>query len=171
MRPTFWQRLDAFARNLTPVALTLLLVILNVVPTHVPGIARGVPLLPLIAVFHWSIHRPHLMPALAVFLIGLFQDGLSGAPFGLHALIFLAVQGVVLFQHKFFMGKSFFVHWLGFGLVGAGAAMLSWLLLSAFYVTLFAADAIAFQYVLTVATFPLLVFFFSRWQQAFLKLD
>ena len=58
-----------------------------------------------------------------------------------------------------------------FGLVGAGAAMLSWLLLSAFYVTLFAADAIAFQYVLTVATFPLLVFFFSRWQQAFLKLD
>lgn len=171
MRPTFWQRLDAFARNLTPVALTLVLVILNVVPTHVPGIARVLPVLPLISIFYWSIHRPHLMPAPAVFLIGLFQDGLMGAPMGLHALIFLAVQGVVLFQHKFFMGKSFFVHWLGFGLVGAGAAALSWALLSAFHVTLFAADAIVFQYVMTVAAFPLFAFIFSRWQQAFLKLD
>ena len=121
MRPTFWQRLDSFARELTPVALTLVLVILNVVPTHIPGVARILPALPLIAVFHWSIHRPHLMPAPAVFLIGLFQDGLTGTPMGLHALIFLAVHGVVLFQHRFFMGKSFFVHWLGFGLVGAGA--------------------------------------------------
>ena len=112
MRPTFWQRLDAFARNLTPVALTLVLVILNVVPTHIPGIARVLPVLPLISVFYWSIHRPHLVPAPAVFLIGLFQDGLTGAPMGLHALIFLAVQGVVLFQHKFFMGKS---GWLGPG--------------------------------------------------------
>ena len=51
MRPTFWQRLDAFARNLTPVALTLVLVILNVVPTHIPGIARVLPVLPLISIF------------------------------------------------------------------------------------------------------------------------
>ncbi|MAN81278.1 MAG: rod shape-determining protein MreD, partial [Magnetovibrio sp.] len=60
---------------------------------------------------------------------------------------------------------------LGFGLVGAGAAALSWALLSAFHVTLFAADAIVFQYIMTVAAFPLFAFIFSRWQQAFLKLD
>lgn len=171
MRPTFWQRLDQLARNLTPLALTLMLVILNVVPSHVPGLARVLPILPLIAVFHWSIHRPHLMPAVAVFLIGLAQDGLTGAPMGLHALIFLAVQGVVLFQHKFFTGKSFFVHWLGFALVGAGASTIAWLMLSAYHVTLFSVEAIAFQYVMTVAAFPILGYFFWRWQQAFLKQD
>lgn len=171
MRPSFWQRLDSFARHLTPVALTFVLVILNVVPTHLPGAARVLPVLPLIAVFHWSIHRPSLMPASAVFLIGLFQDGLSGAPLGLHALIFLAVHGIVLFQHRFFMNKSFFVHWLGFALVAAGAAVLAWCLLSAFHMTLFEVEAIAFQYATTLALFPLFALVFARWQQAFLKAD
>lgn len=171
MRRTFWQRVDAFARHLTPVALTLVLVIVNVVPTHLPGAARVLPVLPLISVFHWSIHRPNLMPALAVFLIGLFQDALSGTPLGLNALIFLGVHGVVLFQHRFFMGKSFFIHWLGFGLVGAGAALLSWTVLSAYNVTLLGGESIAFQYVMTVAAFPLGAYLLSRWQQAFLKLD
>ena len=171
MRPTFWQRLDAFARHLTPVALTLLLVVVNVVPTHLPGAGRILPVLPLIAVFYWSIHRPNLMPAVAVFLIGVFQDGLSGTPMGLNALIFLGVHGIVLFQHKFFQGRSFFIHWLGFALVGAGAGVLAWLLLSAYNVTLFSVDAIAFQYATTVAAFPLCAFLLSRWQQAFLKVD
>jgi rod shape-determining protein MreD len=169
MRQTFWQRLDMLARNLMPVTLALLLVIVNVIPTQIPGLARVLPILPLIAIFYWSIHRPHLMPAVAVFLVGIFQDGLSGAPFGLHALIFLAVQGVVLFQHRFFIGKSFFVHWLGFALVSAGSSLLAWLLLSAFHAVFFSASLMALQYVTTLAAFPLLAMLFWHWQQAFLR--
>lgn len=171
MKPTFWQRLDQLARNLTPVALTFALVILNVVPTHVPGIARILPLLPLIAVFHWTLHRPHLMPAYAVFLIGLFQDGLTGTPFGLNALIFLGVNGVVLFQHRFFLNKSFFVHWFGFAIVAAGASVLGWVLVSAFHVTLMPVRSVAYQFLMTLAAFPVLAWVFSRWQQTFLRQD
>ncbi|MEK9671702.1 MAG: rod shape-determining protein MreD [Rhodospirillaceae bacterium] len=171
MRPTFWQRLDNLARNLTPLGLTFLLVILNVVPTHIPGLARVLPILPLISIFYWSIHRPHLMPAVAVFMIGLAQDALTGAPLGLHTLIFLIVQCVLLYQHRFFMGKSFTVHWVGFVLVGGGASALAWVLLSAYHTTIFSGQAILCQFVMTFAAFPLLAFFFSRWQQAFLRQD
>ena len=72
---------------------------------------------PLMAVYHWAIFRPRLLPAYAVFLAGLLQDILSGAPLGVNALVFLVAYGVVLSQKKFFTGKSFLILWLGFALV------------------------------------------------------
>ena len=74
MTPGPWQRMDLLARQLMPSMLTLVLVIINVVPLHIPGFSRVAPLLPLIAVYHWAAFRPRLLPAYAVFLIGLFQD-------------------------------------------------------------------------------------------------
>lgn len=169
MRPTFWHSLDFMARQLTPFALTLILVLLNVVPMHIPGYARVVPILPLMAVYHWSIYRPELMPAYAVFAIGLLQDVLTGTPIGVNALVFLGVYGVVLSQRRFFAGKSFFIMWLGFALVAAGAVLASWLLISIFNMTLVAPKAAIFQYLLTLGCFPFIAWLFLRWQQAFLK--
>ncbi len=169
MRRTFWHRLDLFARQLTPFALTVLLVILNVLPTQLPGLASVLPVLPMISVYHWSIHHPNLMPAYAVFLIGIFHDGLVGTPFGLHALILLAVQGVVLFQHLFFVSKSFLIVWLGFALVAAGAGLLAWIAMSLFHFALLALQPLLYQYLMTLGVFPLLAWAFMRWQQAFLS--
>jgi len=104
MTPGPWQRMDLLARQLMPSMLTLVLVIINVVPLHIPGFSRVAPLLPLIAVYHWAAFRPRLLPAYAVFLIGLFQDILTGAPIGVNAFVFLAVYGAVLSQKRFFIG-------------------------------------------------------------------
>ena len=58
MTPGPWQRMDLLARQLMPSMLTLVLVIINVEPLHIPGFSRGAPLLPLIAVYHWAAFRP-----------------------------------------------------------------------------------------------------------------
>jgi rod shape-determining protein MreD len=171
MKPSFWYRLDQWARRLTPVGLTLLLVVINVIPFQVPGFARVVPLFALIAVHHWATYQPELMPAYAVFFIGVLQDMLSGVPLGLNTVVFLTVYGAVVWQRRFFVGKSFLIAWLGFAVVGAGAMALSWVLMSAFHLTLVDPRALLYQYLLTLGFFPLLAWFFLRWQQVFLKAD
>ena len=88
MRPSFWQRLDRFARDLTPFALTFVLLVINAVPMQIPGFAQVAPLLPMIGIYFWAVYRPDLMPAAAVFLIGILHDFLSGLPVGVSALTF-----------------------------------------------------------------------------------
>jgi len=169
MKPVIWQRLDTLARKMTPFGLTVVLVILSVLPLHVPGLARVMPLLPLMAIYHWAVNRPQLMPAYVVFSIGLLQDILTGVPLGADALVFLGVYGVVIGQRRFLVGKSFAVVWLGFSLVAAGACGANWLLVSIFNVTIVDAEALFFQYLLSLGIFPMLTWFFMRWQRAFLS--
>lgn len=168
MKPVFWSRLDFAARRLTPFGLTVLLVLINVLPIQVPGFSRVMPLLPLMSIFLWSVHQPGLMPAYAVFLIGLLQDILTGAPLGVNALIYLVAYGTVVWRRRFLIGKSFAVIWVGFSLVAAGGMALGWLLVSAFHGVMLAPDALAFQYILSLGVFPLLSWAFMRWQQTFL---
>ncbi len=168
MKPVFWSRLDLAARRLTPFGLTVILVLINMLPTQVPGFARVMPLLPLMSVFVWAVHHPNLMPAYAVFLLGLLQDVLGGAPLGLNALIYLMVYGLVVWQRRFLIGKSFAVNWVGFSLVSAAGLIFGWLLVSAYYGVLLEADSLLFQYLLSLGVFPLLSWAFMRWRQTFL---
>jgi rod shape-determining protein MreD len=171
MKRIVWQRIDVIARKSTPFTITLFLIILSIVPTHLPGFARVAPMLAVMAIYHWTLYRPELLPAVALFFLGLLQDSLSGTPLGVNVLVFLTVYGVVLTQRRFFAGKSFFVTWLGFVLVAAGATLEGWLLVSAFHVTLIETTAVLYCYVLTAGTFPLLAWMLIRWQQAFLRFE
>jgi len=168
MKPALWQRLDIWARGLMPFGLTLVLVLISVLPTHVPGLSRIMPLLGLMAIYHWAVNGPQLMPLYAVFLIGLLQDSLSGGPLGVHIIIYLIVYGGVSAQRRFLVGKSFAVIWLGFALVAAGASIAGWGLVSLYHVSFVDPGAAAVQYLLSLGVFPLLAWVFMRWQQAFL---
>lgn len=169
MRTAFWGKVDAMARRLTPFGLTVILVVIGAVPLHLPGFASVTPLLPMIGIYYWAIYRPDLMPVAAVFFIGLLYDALSGAPMGVNAAIFVIVHGIIDSQRRFFAGKSFMIIWLGFFLVSAGALLVTWLLVSAFYGTLVKSDALMVQYVITLGCFPLLSWALLRWQRAFLR--
>ncbi|MHA1598109.1 MAG: rod shape-determining protein MreD [Alphaproteobacteria bacterium] len=168
MRPQLLNRFDRIARHLTPFGLSLSLVLISILPLHVPGGARIMPLLVLMSLYHWAVHRPHLMPAYAVFFIGLMQDILGGIPLGINALIYLLVYGVVVSQRRFLVAKSFFVIWLGFAVIAAGASVLGWVLISIIHLTPVEPTAMFFQYVMSVGNFPLLAWLFTRWQRAFL---
>ncbi len=169
MRGGLWYRLDLFARNLWPVALTLVLVILSQIPVRLTDSTPVVPALAMIAVYYWTIHRPDLMPVWAVFLIGLFQDLLGGGPMAIGILTLLAVQAMVASQRRFFASASFFVIWLVFLLFAAGAQALLWLLASAYAGLALEPGPVAFQYLLTIAVYPCLAWIFAQAQRVILR--
>ncbi len=166
MKPTLGQQLDIQARRLVPAAVTFALVLLAAAPLHVPGLARIMPLLALIGVYHWTAYRPDLMTAQVVFAIGLFQDIIGGGPLGLHAAIFLLVHGGIVSQARFFVGKGFVVLWFGFALMSAAAAVIAWVVMVLFNTALMDPWALFYQYLLTVGVFPILSRLFLRWHPA-----
>lgn len=163
------QRIDTITRHSLPALIMLFLVVLNMVPLHIPGIARIMPVLPLIAVYHWSVYRPALLPPAVVFCIGLLHDVLSGAPIGVNALVYLTVYGIVESQQRFLVGKSFAVVWLGFGIVSMIATIEAWLLVSILSSAVVEPNAALFQFILNFGCFPLMAWLFLRYQKIFLS--
>ena len=152
----FWVRIDIIARSLIPFLLTLALVLVSQVPLHIPGYVKMMPMLAMISIYYWCIFRPDLMPMTLVFLLGLFQDMLSGAPLGLHSFLFLAGYALVASQRRFFQGTSFGIVWWGFMIVGAFVAFLEWLLSSLIGQTFLSPSPVLFSYLFSMAAFPIL---------------
>lgn len=149
------QRLDTVARNLLPVAVTVAVLLAGVLPLHIAALQSVWPALPVIAVFYWTLYRPDLLPAVAVFFIGLLQDILVGLPIGVSACVLVGVHAAVNTQRRFFAGRSFEVTWLGFALVATAALLFGWLLTSLYYLELIAPEKLAFQVVTTIGFFPI----------------
>lgn len=162
MSSVAWRRFGVRLRLLTPAALTLAAVFISVVPLGVSGLPEVTPFFTLMAVYHWSIYRPELLPAPAVFVLGVVQDGLSGGPLGLFALILVVVYGLVTMQRRTFLGKTFSVEWFGFSLVVLGATLASWLISCIYYATLMDPRPVILQAGLTLAIYPCMVWVIVR---------
>jgi rod shape-determining protein MreD len=164
-----WTRLDSIARSLSPFTLTLLLVMAGMVPLRVPDFAQIVPSMGLIAVYYWVIHRPDLMPAWVVFLLGLLLDLIGGGPLGINVLVLLVVHGAVGAQQRFFASGALMLLWLVFVPVAAGAFFLTWLFNVILIGGMIDPGAAFFQYLATVAFYPCIAWLFAQAQRAFLK--
>lgn len=171
MPSLFMQRLDAWTRASMPMALTLLMVILNVVPLRLPDYAPLAPGFVLMAAFYWTVHRPDLMRPWAIFFVGLLDDVLSGTPLGVNALILLFVHWAIMSQHKAFRGQSFVVVWLGFAMVAFGAKLLLAVLAPVVGYGWLDPLILSVQYVLTVALYPPVAFIMGRAQRALLPVS
>ena len=161
--PTVLQRMDAAARRLVPVGVTLLLMLFAMTPTYIPGLSNVTPMYALMAVYFWSIYRPDLLGYGSTFAIGVLEDLLSGTPLGSGALILLLCQWVVFHQQKFFNNKPFAIIWLAFALVAAGAGLLRWIC-----VGLIAAGGftplgpLLMAYLMTLAMYPIIGWLLAR---------
>jgi rod shape-determining protein MreD len=161
--------MDQGVRHLVPVGLTLFLILLDAVPMHLPEFAMVVPLLPLIGVYYWSIYRPDLMPPAMAFGLGLVNDAIAGTPLGVSPLIYLLAQGMTASQRRFFHGKPFRIAWWGFGLVGTGAFLLQWVLVSLLVGHSLELHSVMFEFLMTMCSYPVLSWFFARAQLALLR--
>jgi rod shape-determining protein MreD len=165
MQPTLLQSIDMAARRALPAALTLLLMLFALTPTHVPGFASVMPMFALMAIYFWAIYRPENLGYGAAFGFGLLQDLLSGGPIGASALVFLLCQFVVLNQQKFFNAKPFVVIWFGFVFVAAGATLLRWLAVGLIAPSGFTPVGPMFaSYLITVALFPVVGWLLAKAQ-------
>jgi rod shape-determining protein MreD len=161
--------MDTWVRHLVPFGISLFLLLLTAVPTHLPGFAGIAPMLPLMGVYYWAIYRPDLLPAWAAFLIGILYDIVGGTPLGVNALVMLLVQGTAASQRKFFLGKSFAVTWWAFGLLTAGAIGASWLLVSMLIGRTIDPLPVMFEYLMTLCFFPFLTWTLAKLQMSLLK--
>ena len=169
MSQIVWTRLDGAARSLAPFAITVLLIMFGMVPLGVPNFAPIMPALGVIAVFFWLVYRPELMPAWAVFLVGLIQDLLGGGALGVGVFVLLVVYAVLVGQRRYLAQANFFLVWLAFLPVAAGAFFLTWLFNSLIADAVLASGPAVSQYLSTVAFYPFIAWIFLQARRAFFK--
>lgn len=169
MKESFWHRLDLIARGLAPLTLTLVLILLTMVPLQIPDFAPVIPSLALIAVYYWAVHRPDLMTIWIIFLIGLFEDLLSGGYVGVGILALLLVHVVVDTQRRIFVRASFQMLWMLFGVVAAITMYLIWLLNCMLHGRFLDVSPMLFQYLTTVAVYPCMAWLFAKAQKLLLR--
>ena len=81
--------------RLLPTATVVLAAVIGLLPLPIPGYAALTPAFALMAVYHWSVYRPDLLPPIGVFAVGFAQDLVTGATVPASALVLLlAVTGV-----------------------------------------------------------------------------
>lgn len=161
-----WHSLDAAARNVTPSLFLLFLLLLGQLPFSLPGDSAVTPYFLLMGVFYWGLHRPDLLPASVVFVIGLLHDALEGEPFGVNAFALIAVYWFVAAQQRNVGERTFITLWLIFALVALSAETLRWLLVSLLTMTPIAPWPVLFEFLTTVALYPILTLAFALAQRA-----
>ncbi len=159
-------RVNSGVARLLPLATTVLAAVISILPVRVPGYAALTPAFTLMAVYHWTIYRPDLLPPIGLFAIGLAQDLLAGAPIGAGALVLLVARAMVLRYRRYFINRSFPFVWSGFTLLGAAAMLGLWGLHCLMQFSLFDLRTTVFRTVLTVAIFPVGSFVLGRSQRA-----
>jgi rod shape-determining protein MreD len=161
-------RLDGWARDLLPALTTVVFLVLSTVRIPMAGFRTVAPAVVLIAVYHWTVHRPLLLPPSVIFAIGFVQDLLSGSPVGTGPLTLLVVYLAVLSQRRFLAGKPFPMVWWGFGLVAAATFLVLWAAVSALSGVLLDPRETAFRCLVTVACYPLFAGLLLGVQRAFM---
>jgi len=159
-------RANSGAARLVPLLTTAAAAIFAILPLRIPGYAALTPAIALMAVYHWTIYRPDLLPPIALFAIGIAEDLLAGSPVGIGALTLLVTYAVVLQFRRHFVGRTFPFVWAGFTLVAGGAMIGLWVLHCLLEFTLMNPRNTVFRMVLTIAVFPAASFLLGRTQRA-----
>lgn len=156
MKQSPWRKVEQAARNLVPLSLTLILLLIGLLPLQIPAYGQVAPALALMGIYYWAVHRPDLMNAPAAFAIGLLNDLVTGGPVGVNSLVMVLVQLVCATQGRFLKAKSFLVTWWGFAMVALPAVIASWLIGSALSGSALPVKTTLFYYLFTVAVFPVI---------------
>ena len=168
-RNSSWYWLDYVARYAAPLLITIGLVLVSQVPLRLPGIAPVTIGFSLIAVFYWALHQHDMLPAVAVFFIGLLQDMLVGTPIGLSAFSLLFAYGIVISQRRFFYRKSFLVVWLGFSITAILFGVLRWGLVSFIEGRVVLLGPTIIEFFLTVTFYPIFGYIFVLVHRSLLR--
>ena len=159
-------RVNSGAARLLPMATTMLAAVIAILPVRLPGYAALTPAFALMAVYHWTIYRPDLLPPVGLFAVGLAQDLLTGAPVGVNALALLLARAAVLRYRRYFINCTFPFVWSGFALLGVAAMLGLWALHCVIQLNLFDLRTPVFRTVLTITIFPLASLALGRTQRA-----
>lgn len=104
----------------------LLIFILSLFPFQAGNFGDVRPAFMLMALYYWTILRPHAFPMGVVFAVGLVLDLLLDWPFGMSAFSLVLAQWMTRGQRKFLVHQPFLVIWVGFCLLALLIGVLQW---------------------------------------------
>lgn len=163
----FIPHLNDTLRRLVPVMSTLLLLALSFAP--LPGVRTlALPPLALMGVFYWGVYRPDRFGILAAFVTGMLADLLMGAPVGITAFLYAAVQRAGRSQQRLFKSSPFYLLWTGYIVCQLATAAVQWLCWSWLAGAAYQLLPFAVQLALGAMLFPLVYGTLSRLHTAFL---
>jgi rod shape-determining protein MreD len=154
--------------RLLPLLTTLVAAVVSLAPVPLPGDAELTPDFALMALYHWTIYRPDLLPPVALFAVGVGFDLLSGGVPGVTPLLLLLSRAAVLSCRRRFVNRGFAFVWAGFAILTGVAMFGLWGLDSLLAWRLASPNASVFRATVTVALFPIASFVLGRSQHAFL---
>lgn len=158
MQRTKWasRRINRDHSPALALAVPVLSIMLGSVLTTLP-VATAAPLMPplgLVLLIVWRLQRPGLFAAWAGFPLGLFDDLVSGQPFGSAMLLWsLAMIALEAFETRF-PWRTFAQDWLAAGVLLLGY-LLAAALVSGAQISLPVLAALIPQGLLTLAAYPL----------------
>lgn len=124
------KRLELWLLAALPALLTLLLAVFYIVPKHIGPLSDVMPLLPLMPVFYWGLHKARVMPFWFLFLLGLAMDAPTGMPLGWTSLLAMLFLLLLRSQRRYVHKEGFLVKWGYFAALLLVMQSLGWLLLS-----------------------------------------
>lgn len=163
------QLLDDWARRTSPVALAVIFVLLGTTNPGLPGFPELATMLPVTAVFFWSVYRPDLMPYWAVFLVGLLDDMFRATPLGFNVLMLLLACALVRGQRRYLRPKGLGIQWAAYAMVAAFFQVGRWGLMSSLTGQLLDPVPSVVGLALAIVLYPAIAWALARAQSAFLK--
>lgn len=148
------EQLDVAWRLAIAYALMALLFALNLVSVSYPFTGAVKIFFFWMGLYYWSLYRPAVLPVWVVFAAGLVMDALGGTPFGLTAFIFVCARWFVVDQRRFMLAHSFWMVWLGFGLLILAAGILEWFLYGLINFSWSGIRGLLFSSALSIMLFP-----------------
>jgi len=157
--------LDRLGRLLLPGVVLLFFVILTLAPLRLPYLSDILPLLPVLAVFQFSLATPERLPGPFLLAMGVLLDlllGGPGAPVGVSALGFVLVRAAVVGSRRHLVGVPFLFQWVGFCILSWAFVALVWAFTSLWTWTVIDPVPAMMQYAVMIVAYPLLAPLLAR---------
>lgn len=153
----------------SPFVLVFLLLLFTRLPFRTSDMSMYIPLVSLSFAYYFTLHRPGYVPLWTLFLLGVFDDFLSGGVIGLTSLILISVPALLLGQRRFFRSRSFIYTWAAFALVCLGASSAIWVV-EAFRIGAVISPLPAiYQLAMTLLAYPVLSLVFGKLERGVLR--
>lgn len=147
---------------LLPLASALLAAAIDLAPRPAAGGGGVSPFLTLAVVFFWSVYRPDLMTAPAVFVVGIVYDVCAGLPVGLTSLVLLLMRRLLIVHQNFVYAKPFLVVWALVLVVVPVVALVRYAFGALWFGVLADPSPMLVEAALTIAWYPVLAWLLVR---------
>lgn len=156
MSEEFEENIASLFQKILPLLSSLILLFISYVPLEFSLFNNIRPVVGMICVYYWMLHRPDLFNLWSVYTLGLVDDVISSSPFGSNIFALLLLYILINNTSKFFNAKPFVVTWYGFCLLSFVTLMARWLLVSVYYSQFLPLSMMLFAYLVTIAAYPLI---------------